>query len=122
MGQFSEHLDLRWIGPKNGKVMWELLQPLTYEANSGEVITVPVGFNTDLATVPRVLWAWLPPDWKYSKAAVLHDYLLVTKLKPWDEANILFHEGMTDLRVNRIQNWLMYRAVCGWRWFKTLFL
>ncbi len=33
-----------------------LLEPLTWRG-----ITVPTGFMTDGASVPRILWAWLPP-------------------------------------------------------------
>ena len=121
MGYFSENLDLRWIGPINSRVTWELLCPLTYTSDSGLTITVPAGFRTDLASVPKVLWIWLPPDWKYTKAAVIHDYLLATEELPWDVANELFHECMEALAVNKQTNFIMYQAVCFWRWFKINF-
>lgn len=118
MGKFSEYLDCRWVGVTKGKVMWELLQPLTYTTDDNEIITVPAGFQTDLATTPRILWSWIPPDWKYSKAAVIHDYLIVSGERPWDEANTIFHHGMRDLGVRGIKDDLMYWSVCFWRWFK----
>ena len=37
-------------------------------------ITIPDGFNTDLASVPRLFWALLPPSGVYESAAVLHDF------------------------------------------------
>lgn len=40
-------------------------------------VTIPADFPTDLASVPRLFWALLPPDGVYEKAAVLHDYLCV---------------------------------------------
>jgi len=58
---------------------WELLQPLCYELGekgSGRTITAPEGFITDGASVPRFLWAFLPTWGSYSRAAVIHDYLL----------------------------------------------
>lgn len=102
--------------------MWELLQPLTYTTDANEVIIVPVGFRTDLASTPRILWSWIPPDWKYSKAAVVHDYLIVSGARPWDEANELFYHGMRDLGVRGAKDDLMYGAVCFWRWFKLTVL
>lgn len=42
-----------------------------------DIIHIPAGFATDLATVPRIFWALLPPHGAYEKAAVLHDYLCV---------------------------------------------
>jgi hypothetical protein len=38
-----------------------------------QVFRIPDGFETDLASVPRVFWAFLPPNGTYEKAAVLHD-------------------------------------------------
>jgi len=38
-------------------------------------ITIPDGFDTDLASVPRLFWMLLPPQGAYEKAAVLHDAL-----------------------------------------------
>lgn len=122
MGRFSDPLDLRWVGVAKGTVVWELIQPLSYVTDAGETIVVPAGFQTDLASVPRVLWIWLPPDWKYTKAAILHDYLIVSKVRSWDEANKLFHEGMRTLNVNKNTNWIMYKTVCFWRWFKIAIL
>jgi len=38
-------------------------------------VTVPAGFVTDLASVPRLLWAIVPRDGLYNGAAVVHDFL-----------------------------------------------
>lgn len=39
-----------------------------------DVFCIPDGFKTDLASVPRIFWALLPPDGTYERAAVLHDF------------------------------------------------
>lgn len=122
MGQFLQDLDLRWVGVVNGRVMWQTLQPLTYTTDDGDSITVPIGFLTDLATTPRAMWIWLPPNWKYTKAAVLHDYLLVSEERTWSEANKLFHEAMGGLGVNKTTNWVMYQSVCFWKWINRKIL
>lgn len=65
------HLDTDWRE-------WRLEQPLIYEVGelgSGRVIEVPAGFITDGASIPRILWALLPTWGRYSRAAVIHDYL-----------------------------------------------
>ena len=52
----------------------ELFQDYIYEVN-GYRITVPKGFITDLASVPRSFWTIFPPFGKYTPAAVIHDFL-----------------------------------------------
>jgi len=46
------------------------------DLGSGRVIEVPAPFFTDGASVPRWLWSFLPTWGSYSRAAVVHDYLL----------------------------------------------
>ena len=119
MGQFSENLDLRWLKTADGTLYWTLLAPLLYVTNNGERFVIPEGFNTDGATVPRIFWPIFPPMWKYSKAAVLHDYLIVSGLKTFPEANELFKEAMESLDVNGFQIYCMYKAVCIYYWFRS---
>lgn len=47
---------------------------LTVYVGGRDVITIPGGFETDLASVPRLFWALLPPHGVYERAAVLHDW------------------------------------------------
>lgn len=57
-------------------VDWALLAPLVWTGTQGDRFVVPVGATTDFATVPRFLhWLWLPYG-PYTRAAVLHDWLL----------------------------------------------
>ena len=44
------------------------------ETNKTETITVPTGFVTDLASVPRALW-WLIAPFDVARAAIIHDLL-----------------------------------------------
>lgn len=67
------HLDVDWR-------VWRLERPLRYEVGSlgsGRLVEVPAGFVTDGASVPRAFWALLPVWGRYSRAAVVHDYLCV---------------------------------------------
>lgn len=43
-------------------------------------VTVPEGFVTDLASIPRILWPLLPKTGSYVEAAIVHDWLY------WDGA------------------------------------
>lgn len=41
------------------------------------IITVPVGFITDFASIPWPINRWFKPTGKWAKAAVIHDHMLV---------------------------------------------
>lgn len=74
-------------------------------------IKVPAGFKTDLASIPRPLWAILPKSGKYDKAAVVHDYLYAVNGVTREEADQVLREAMEALGVGRVTRWLIYRAV-----------
>lgn len=78
---------------------------------NGEVITVPKGFTTDAASVPRLFWSFLPPLGRYTKAAVVHDYLYRTHLKTKEDADKIFLWLMEDLGVEKVRRIAMYYAV-----------
>jgi Protein of unknown function (DUF1353) len=62
---------LTWIGPGNA---WRLEEAYSYQ-DGPTTITVPAGFEFDLASIPRPLW-WLISPFELSIAAPLvHDFL-----------------------------------------------
>ena len=79
-------------------------------------IVVPEGFLTDLASVPRVLWAIFPPWERYGPAAVLHDYLYSRTEEEWSRADAdrAFLYVMRSLGVGRFERTCIYLAV---HWF-----
>ena len=81
-----------------------------------DFIDVPEGFETDFASVPRGLWNIFPPDGKYSRAAVLHDYLYNTKKRSRKECDKIFLEAMRVLKVPFLKRHLMYQAVRSFGW------
>ena len=111
---------------------WVLTEDLVWTGET-QTFTVPAGFVTDFATSPRFLhWLWLPYG-AYTRAAVLHDYLL-TELAAWDrahplhgretsdrseppansrDADAIFRVAMRDLGVGWPKRWLGWTAV---RW------
>lgn len=91
---------------------WELVRPLVYRGNR-ESFTVPAGFRTDFASVPRPFW-WLVPRYgRFTKAAVLHDYLWQEGALSRCDADGIFRRAMHELGVPFLRRWLMWTAV---RW------
>jgi len=109
------HLDADWR-------RWRLELVLSYEVGalgSGRVVAVPVGFVTDGASVPRPLW-WLLPAWgRYSRAAVVHDFLCdriergAAHIHAADRrtADAIFYEAMTVCGVNNVIKFSIWLAV-----------
>lgn len=92
---------------------WELVQPLVYLGNQDR-FEVPVGEETDFASIPRPVQWLLPKSGRYTKAAVLHDHLwkngkaLGVGMK---DADGLFRKCMHELGVPFLQRWTMWAAV-----------
>lgn len=110
---------------------WRLAVPFEYHVGaeeSGDVITVPRGFTTDFASVPRPFWSLFPPWGTYGKAAVLHDYLYVIqgvrgsteqlfhRTRSRAECDGIFLEAMKVLGVNIVTRTALWSAVRTWGW------
>lgn len=48
---------------------------------ASDVIRIPSDFPTDLASVPRILWALVPPHGVWERAAVLHDWAVTDGIR-----------------------------------------
>ncbi|EJG5924633.1 DUF1353 domain-containing protein [Salmonella enterica] len=109
MSKFTTPAILEMLGHYN----WRVYEPFAFYLSDDEsdVIEVPAGFITDLATVPRIFWMLLPPDGKYAKAAIIHDYLYDNALRSKKEADLIFLDGMTVLGVPKWKRMVMYLAV-----------
>jgi hypothetical protein len=89
---------------------WKLLEDLVYQGNQ-ETFTVPAGFKTDFASVPR-LFTWLIPRYgRYTRAAILHDFLCETAPVSRADADGLFRRIMRELDVPFLRRWTMWAAV-----------
>jgi len=74
-------------------------------------IFIPKGTHTDLASVPRPLWAFVPPFGKYTFAAVIHDYLYEHGLKTKSFADKEFRYIMDASGVAKHRARIMYTSV-----------
>lgn len=118
---FDDQLEARELGPRE----WELTAQLRYHGNT-DTFTVPIGFRTDFASVPRLFWSFIGPTGLHTRAAVLHDWLyveapLVKGTKPGtlrritrEEADGLFLRVLREAGVSTWKSVTMHRAV---RWF-----
>jgi len=93
---------------------WELLSPLLYRGNT-DFFVVPSGQRTDFASVPRFFVWFLPRYGKYTKAAILHDYLWRELARHgkmrWVDADGIFRRAMRELGVSFLHRWIMWSAV-----------
>lgn len=93
-----------------------LTDPFIVRMNDGRTYSVPAGFETDFASVPRMFWRVLPPWGKYSPAAVLHDYLYGKRIGTRDIADKIFLEVMEMLNVPAWKRYPMYWGVRAFGW------
>lgn len=103
---FLGQVDIR----EKDEMRWELLRPLTYQADR-QKFTIPAGFITDLATIPAIFRWLLAPYGKYTKAAILHDYLVRDHIVSLADADGIFRRAMRELNVSFLRRWLMWAAV-----------
>ncbi len=89
---------------------WKLLEPVVYEGRDS-TFTVPRGYVTDFASVPRIFFWLLPSYGAYTKAAILHDFLCETKIVSRADADGLFRRTMRELHVPLLRRWIMWAAV-----------
>lgn len=71
-GQGSKPGD-RCLVQVNGHSSYALELPATFVRSDGRRLTAPAGMTTDLASIPRVAWALMPPDGPWAYAATIHD-------------------------------------------------
>ena len=110
----SKEVDLRWTGQE-----WELLAPViavVIEDAQARDIIVPVGANTDLASIPRAFRSITPQIGKHIPAAIIHDYLYRTASEQRATADAIFLAGMEHLGVYGLRRQAMYRAVRAFGW------
>lgn len=125
MSQFLTPLDARRIEDTShdGRGTWQLLAPLVYQSDvAGITVTAPTGFVTDLASVPRLPFAYLLTGGVGHAAAVIHDALYITHVTTRETADNVFYEALLVLGIPRWQASLMWFGVRigGWIGWKRL--
>lgn len=74
-------------------------------------VEVPLGFATDLASIPRLLWSAFPRTGRYAYAAIVHDYLYWYQPMKREEADQIFALAMQDSKVPPATLATLFQAV-----------
>lgn len=114
MTQFPDDLV---VTPLEDGRRWRLVQDFPYQTDAGDWIVVAKGFVTDIASIPRALWAVLPPIGRYTRAAVIHDWLyhlhrdLGDNSRTREQADKILEEAMVDCGVDRVTRYVIFDGV-----------
>lgn len=115
-----------------GTELWYTRNDFTFfigPVSDQRYVTVPAGFVTDGATVPRMFWSIFPPWGIYGQAAVLHDFLCtnrkLTKNGDSDDLDVtqaesdkIFYKAMKVLKTPLWKRAVIYASVRVWNaWF-----
>lgn len=104
--------------------VFTLMEPLRIEWR-GKTIEVPVGFQSDGASVPRAFWRLVFPnsDNQALRAAFAHDWLYRNHPEGWtkEEADKMFYEVLQEDGISKWRAWLAYKGVdwFGWHAWET---
>jgi hypothetical protein len=94
--------------------MYFLLDEIAWSPNQGESVSsvsVPIGFVTDLASIPRIFWSLLPPDGNYAFPAIVHDYLYWTQPESRERADLTLLYAMKEFGIGTVVRETIYNAV-----------
>jgi len=113
---FAGRVALTPIGMNGGDRWYETLEPFSFRsARYDALIKVPVGFQTDLASVPRILQPALQKDGGILEAALVHDYLYSHAAQAMGftrkQADLIFLEAMTMAGMGPIKRGWAFHAV-----------
>ncbi|MGJ7575597.1 DUF1353 domain-containing protein [Variovorax sp. RB2P76] len=99
--------------PDSDQQYWILLEDMEYEiGDSGVKIIVPVGFVTDLASIPQALWATgLTVNGRYGRAAIIHDYLYWAQVCTRPQSDRLMVLAMKESNVSNFDEKAIYAGV-----------
>lgn len=93
---------------------WVVEAPLVYLTNYRTAIVVPIGYATDLASVPRFAWRIVRPDHPTARrAAVVHDFIYtnLTDIYTKKQADDIFYEALLEDGTSKVLAFLMWCAV-----------
>lgn len=120
--KFPDRAEFALAGIRRGSRTFMLTAPFRYDSRIGW-LTVPAGFLTDGASVPRIFWNIFSPTGSYFEAALTHDYLY-SNVSKWHidraMADKIFLDAMGEIGVGWLTRKTIYRAVRlgGWKGYK----
>lgn len=97
-----------------GTKQWQLTRPLFYVTADNRSVVVPVGYRTDLASVPRPVWWLIPRDDEFARRpSVIHDFIYTHGTAKFTkaEADQVFYDALLEEGMPKPLAWLMFAAV-----------
>jgi len=102
------------------KKYWQLCCEIEVQLSTGDTVTIPKGFYTDLSSVPMSLWSIERPFGDFLFAAIVHDWLY--HIKKYDrkttDKEMLYWSKIINKQsfINRLDNYIRYYAVRAFGW------
>lgn len=113
--RYLSPLRLESVAP--GSKLKRVIDPFVYDSDIlGKRVTVPAGFETDLASVPRIPIFYLLFGGASEEAAVIHDYLYSGGIVSRAVADEVFAEAMKAEGVARWRRGPMWFGVRAFGW------
>jgi hypothetical protein len=111
MSKFLTDLKMENATPRDDG-LWRLTAPLVYQSDVAKMtFTVPAGFITDLASVPRIPIAYLLAGGTSNEASVVHDFIYSTHPVARATADAVLKEASLLTGVPKWRAWLMWAGV-----------
>jgi hypothetical protein len=83
---------------------------------------IPAGFQTDLASIPRLAWSVMSPAHSsLIRPAIVHDYFYNTACEfTRKQTDLIFYHMLVNDGISSFRASIMYAAVriAGWKFFK----
>lgn len=118
MSEFRSTLDVRLADPAANDYtgQWELLAPLHYSSDRAALlITAPVGFSTDFASVPReLILAWGLFGGRGMRSAVIHDYICRQRMFAREKCDRIYFEALIVDGIPMLKAIPMYLGVSAY--------
>lgn len=91
---------------------FQLLKSFSYKD-----VTVPKGYKTNGADVPRIFWSFFPPYRSdYLPAVIVHDYLC--DIGEYKKADDYFESIMIELNIGKVTVFVMVGSVRIYHFFR----
>ena len=89
---------------------------------NGILFTIPLGFETDLASIPQIAWPILAPAHSsLIRPAIVHDWMYRTACYfTRKQSDLIFYHLLVNEGISRFRASIMYYAVrlFGWNYFE----
>lgn len=91
--------------------LYRLLSPLVYHSKLFGTIVAPHGYVTDLASVPRLPFAYLLAGGKASEAGIIHDWLYSSHQLTREQSDAVLREAIMVMGYSKTLANTMWLAV-----------